>query len=68
MSRAVRGKQLRGRREKRGGSSRRERFEASGDMASSTIGQDLEEEALEKLSLKGKLWESFVNFAQVEVN
>lgn len=52
MSRAVRGKQLRGRREKRGGSSRRERFEASGDMASSTIGQDLEEEALEKLSLK----------------
>lgn len=52
MSRVVRGKQLRGRREKRGGSSRRERFEASGDMASSTIGQDLEEEALEKLSLK----------------
>ncbi|XP_050713749.1 18S rRNA aminocarboxypropyltransferase-like [Eriocheir sinensis] len=58
MSRAARGQPSRGRRVKGGAGGRRDRFEASGDGASSTLGQDLEEEAISRLSLEGEKKES----------
>lgn len=62
MSRAVRGQQSRGKRRKGGASGRRDRFEASGDSASSALGQELEEEALSRLSLEGTVTGSYIAF------
>lgn len=57
MSWAMRGRHPRGRRAKGGACGRRDRFEVSRDSASSTLGQEVEEEALSQLSLEGGLWQ-----------
>lgn len=52
MSKSVQGKK--GRKDQKRGVSRRDRFEESGNSLSSVSGQELEEEAIKKLSFKGE--------------